>query len=141
MKSSSQLPDKVSIFLVDTIVCQMHTNILDVFTSSVIFNSGKSTKKKQGHIKKLFCFPSPCLMWWWVSRPGKKRENEQENEYLKGSGFQRRPGCQVRKTGYKVNLKAWSFHLLSLIFSMKRCSLTWLSNVKTAFKQVVLMLM
>jgi len=42
------IPDKVSIFLVHTIVCQMHTNILDVFTSSVIFNSGKSKKKVIG---------------------------------------------------------------------------------------------
>ena len=39
------IPHKVSIFLVDAIVCQMHTDILDVFTSSVIFNSGKSTKE------------------------------------------------------------------------------------------------
>ena len=38
------IPNKVRIFLVDTIVGQMHTNILDVFTSSVIFNSGKPYK-------------------------------------------------------------------------------------------------
>lgn len=124
MKSSSQLPDKVSIFLVDAIVCQMHTNILDVFTSSVVFNSGKSTKRKARPSKKIVLFPIAQSHVMVGQSTRQKKENEQENEYLKGSGFQRRPGCQVRKTGYKVNLKAWSFHLLSLIFSMKRCSLT-----------------
>lgn len=39
------LPDKVGIFLVDAVVCQMHTNILDVFASLVIFNSCKSAKE------------------------------------------------------------------------------------------------
>ena len=33
---------------------------------------------------------------------GQKKE---KNESLKGSGFQRRPGCKVRKPGYKVNSK------------------------------------
>ena len=52
-----------------------------------------------GHPNKMFRFPSPRLLWWWVGRSGKKKKNE----HLKLSGSQRMPGCYVRKPGYKVN--------------------------------------
>ena len=56
----------------------------------------KSKKKKivfeahLGHPNKMFRFPSPRLLWWWVGRSGKKKK---KNEHLKLSGSQRMPGC------------------------------------------------
>lgn len=39
------IPYKVCIFLVDAVVGQMHTYILDVFTRLVIFYSGKPARR------------------------------------------------------------------------------------------------
>ena len=50
------IPYKVCIFLVDAVVGQMHTYILDVFTRLVIFYSGKPTTRvysKQNNQKVL----------------------------------------------------------------------------------------
>ena len=35
------------------------------------------------HPNKMFRFPSPCVLRWWVGRSGKRKKKE--NEHLKGS--------------------------------------------------------
>ena len=70
------------------------------------------------------CFFSHCPVSCDGGSVGRAKK-EWMNEHLPGSGFHRRPGCWVRKPGYKVNSKTWSFRL---------------SNVYTAFKKVVWML-
>ena len=64
------------------------------------------------HHDKMFRFPLPCLLRWWVSRSGKKKR---ENEHLKGSGSREGQAAKVRKPGYKVNSKTWSFRSLFVV--------------------------
>ena len=33
-------------------------------------------KTSLGHPNKMFRFPSPRLLWWWVGRSGKKKTKE-----------------------------------------------------------------
>ena len=63
---------------------------------------------------KMFRFPSPCLLRWWVGRSGKKKKKK-ENEHLKGSGSREGQAAKVRKPSYKVNSKTWSFRSLFVV--------------------------
>ena len=59
----------------------------------------------------MFRFPSPvsCVGGSVGRSVGRAKKKKKMN--TKESGFQRRPGCYVRKLGYKVNSKTWSFRL------------------------------
>ena len=64
----------------------------------------------------MFRFPSPGPVscdGGSVSRVKKKKKKE--NEHLEGSGSRKGRADKVRKPGYKVNCKTWSFRSLFVV--------------------------
>ena len=67
----------------------------------------------------MFRFPSPGPVscdGGSVGRSGKKKKKKKkENEHLEGSGSRKGRADKVRKPGYKVNSKTWSFRSLFVV--------------------------
>ena len=65
------------------------------------------------HPNKMCCFP------WSLAMVGRsvrlKKKKKRENEHLKGSGSREGPAAKVRKPGYKINSKTWSFRSLFVV--------------------------
>ena len=67
----------------------------------------------------MFRFPSPGPVSCdggsvgWAKK--KKKKRERENEHLEGSGSRKGRAAKVRKPGYKVNSKTWSFRSLFVV--------------------------
>ena len=43
----------------------------EVFKLSLFILFSFRDVDERGHPNKMFRFPSPCLLWWWVGRSGK----------------------------------------------------------------------
>ena len=64
----------------------------------------------------MFRFPSPGPVSCDGGSVGRaKKKKKKENEHLEGSGSRKGRADKVRKPGYKVNSKTWSFRSLFVV--------------------------